>query len=130
YRYICCQPHLLDAIAELNVVTSPEFIERLRPICADRLTDDANPRTPRQGLYLSNEHQRLEITLILPETGCKLGDSVSAFGSRYLRAEHIGVLDIILFTRELAHRLYGKPTAFSGIQQSAENERAVKRGPA
>src|SRR5688572_13154452 len=65
YRYICCQPHLLDAIAELNVVTSPEFIERLRPICADRLTDDANPRTPRQGLYLSNEHQRLEITLIL-----------------------------------------------------------------
>src|SRR5690606_7814738 len=82
-----------------------------------------------QRLYFPNKHQRLKVTLILSEPRGKIGNPIYAFRSRYLRTEHIRVLDIVLFASKLPNRLYGKSPPLVGVQQSAEDERTVKRGP-
>src|SRR5690606_38849136 len=41
YGNIRGQPHLLNTVAEPNVVTTPESVVRLRSVCAHRLADDA-----------------------------------------------------------------------------------------
>src|SRR5690606_3052270 len=108
YGNIRRQPHPLDTVIEVDMIAPPELREHLRPVCTYRLADDAHAWPTRQRLYFPNKHQRLKVTLILSEPRGKIGNPIYAFRSRYLRTEHIRVLDIVLFASKLPNRLYGK----------------------
>src|SRR5690606_21308529 len=106
----------LNPIAELDMVAATKLLKRLPTIRAYWLADDTDPRPPLQGLYFPDKHQRLEIALVLPETGSKIGNPITGVGPCNLCAKHVGVLHVILFACEIAYRLYGKSAPFVGIQ--------------
>src|SRR5690606_10707634 len=105
-RYIGGQPHLLNTVIKVDVITAPEFIERCCTVGAYGLTYNTYTGSPSQWFDFPNQHQRLEVTLILPETRGKVSNPIRALRRCYFCTKYIGILDIILLACKFTYGLY------------------------
>src|SRR5690606_6824663 len=128
--YVGGQSHVLQAIIEFNVVASTELAEGLPPVVGNRFTNHPDTGVVVKGLNFSDEHQRLEIPVVLPEPWSEVSNPISSICRGDFRAQHVCVLDIILMGGIFAYRTDGKLPPLLGIKQAPENKRTVKRRPA
>src|SRR5882757_10296057 len=95
------------------------------------LAGDKNGRLPFQKLYFAHHHQRPELSFVDPHTRSTVFHHKTAIPAFELRTKHIGIRHIILGgAAAVIYRTDKKMPTFCLIQQTAEEEAAVKSGKA
>src|SRR5690606_5405786 len=108
YRYIGCKPQLFCTIPEFHVVAAPVFFEVPKAMRVHRPAFDTDPGPIGQRFDLTDQHQRLEIALVLPEARGKIRNPIGTVTGRYFGADDIGVFNVILFAAVITYGKYGE----------------------
>src|SRR5690606_37835322 len=79
HRHIGSQAHFDVSMFELYMIAAPVFFKILLSVVILWRACDPNTGMSADGLYLSDEHEGLEITFVLFEAGGKVRDPIAAF---------------------------------------------------
>ena len=115
-----------------NVVGAAPPAQLQRPVLAHRRAHHPHPRRAADRLQLANNHQRLVVAVVLREARGEVGDAVAPVGGADFRAQHVGVLLVVLVRVEhiTLRGPHAELAALLRVKQATENKAAVEARPA